>query len=58
MDSIIEKVAASVSRQKKSICIICEENDAVYCIKGLPKDCYCRECAEDNFGDVSVLEKL
>ncbi|HIH11181.1 TPA: hypothetical protein HA241_03260 [Candidatus Woesearchaeota archaeon] len=34
-------------------CIICDEN-AVYKIKDTA-DFYCQSCAEDNFGDLSVL---
>jgi hypothetical protein len=48
----------SILSGKKSLCIICEENEAEFCIRGLPKDCYCEECAEENFGDVQVLERI
>jgi hypothetical protein len=37
-------------------CIICSK-DAVYCIKN-SSECYCSECAEENFDDVSCLTKL
>ncbi|MEM4397173.1 MAG: hypothetical protein QW757_00950 [Candidatus Woesearchaeota archaeon] len=58
-DSILTSVKVSQkSNQKKTLCIICEEKEAEYCIKGIPKDCYCKECAEESFGSVDVLEKL
>ena len=37
-------------------CIICD-NNAVYKVKDTP-DYYCDECAEENFGDISVLIKV
>jgi len=37
--------------QKK--CIICGA-EAKFCIKGT-SDCYCEECAEENFSDISML---
>ncbi|MBN1385570.1 hypothetical protein JW968_01170 [Candidatus Woesearchaeota archaeon] len=39
-------------------CIICEEEEAVYCIKGMPNQCYCEECAKEQFSDLGILEKL
>lgn len=41
--------------QKK--CIICAA-EAVLCVKGMTNDCYCQECAEENFADLSYLEKI
>lgn len=37
-------------------CIICEE-EAEFCIKGT-SDYYCKECADENFADLSVLKKV
>ncbi len=37
-------------------CVMCEE-EAVYVIKGT-SDKYCSDCAEENFGDVSMLETI
>ena len=37
-------------------CIICGE-EATFCIKGT-SDYYCQECAEENFADLSVLQKV
>lgn len=36
-------------------CILCDK-EAEYVMKGT-NDGYCKECAEDNFGDVSYLVK-
>jgi len=38
-------------------CIVCEEKDAEFTIKGSSKG-YCKECAEEHFGDISVLVKV
>ena len=37
-------------------CLICEE-EAKFGIKDT-KDYYCKECAEDQFGDISYLVKI
>ncbi len=37
-------------------CIICNE-EAVYCIKDT-SDYYCEECAEEHFGDITMLIKV
>lgn len=37
-------------------CIICGEM-AKYCIRDC-SDFYCEECAEENFADMSLLEKV
>ena len=37
-------------------CIICEE-EAQFCIKNT-SDFYCYECAQENFSDIALLEKL
>lgn len=38
-------------------CMICGR-PAAYCIKGKPSDCYCEECAVEQFGDVAYLVKV
>ncbi len=38
-------------------CIICDEAEAIYCIKGT-SDFYCEACAIDNFGDIALLVKV
>ena len=57
MDSIVSEVSKDI-KPKKKLCILCEEKEAKFCIKGLPKDCYCKECAEQQFADLGLLEKL
>jgi hypothetical protein len=57
MDNIIEEVLKELPKKKK-LCIMCEEKEAQFSIKGIPKDCYCRQCAIESFGDVDVLEKI
>jgi len=37
-------------------CIICG-NQAEFCIKG-SSECYCPECAEEQFGDLDMLIKI
>jgi hypothetical protein len=60
MDSFVSDAKASVkeNRLKKRLCALCEINSAEFCIRGLEKDCYCRQCAEEQFGDLELLEKL
>jgi hypothetical protein len=57
MDSIISDVKASLPVKKK-LCIVCETKEAKFCIKGINKTCYCKECALEQFGDLDLLEKL
>lgn len=38
-------------------CIICEESDAEFSIKGT-NDNYCKECALDTFSDLDLLVKV
>lgn len=54
----VSSAAKSLHKQNDKICFICEVNKAEFCIKGAPGDCYCKECAEDAFGDVDCLEKI
>ena len=37
-------------------CIICGE-EAIFCIKG-SNECYCEECAKENFNDLSYLQRI
>lgn len=37
-------------------CIICGD-EAFFCIKG-SNEFYCEECAHENFGDLSYLQKV
>ena len=45
-----------LARTMPKKCIICKA-DAKYAIKGT-SDYYCEECAEENFADISLLEKV
>ncbi len=56
MDSIIDEFRKEIEKGK--ICIVCEEKPALFCIRGSPKDCYCTECANENFGSIDYLERL
>ena len=38
-------------------CIVCEEKEAKYKIKG-SSEFYCEECAEEHFNDISLLIKV
>ncbi|MFH0875041.1 MAG: hypothetical protein V1859_03825 [archaeon] len=57
MDSIGEELKRELDPKKKK-CVVCEDNIAEYCIKGSTKDCYCTECATENFSSLDYLEKL
>ncbi len=37
-------------------CVICEE-PAKFCVKGT-NDFYCPSCAEENFADIGMLQKI
>ncbi|MBW3003319.1 hypothetical protein KY328_01290 [Candidatus Woesearchaeota archaeon] len=37
-------------------CIICGE-EGQFCIKG-SNECYCEECAKENFSDLTYLQKV
>ena len=37
-------------------CIICNK-EALYAIKD-SSECYCEDCAEENFGDITCLTKI
>lgn len=38
-------------------CIICEADNAGFCIKG-SSECYCEECAKEHFADLDMLQKV
>ncbi|MFH2020002.1 MAG: hypothetical protein ABIJ34_01185 [archaeon] len=40
------------------LCIICEKNPAQFCVKGVEKYCYCKDCAEEQFGELGLLERI
>jgi len=57
MDSLVSEVKQYIE-QKVKICAICEDKEAKFCVKGLKKNCYCKDCALEQFGDLGLLEKL
>lgn len=52
-----EEKKAEVSKNGK-VCTLCEEAPAEFCVKGMSNLCYCRECAQEEFGSIDYLEKL
>ncbi len=38
-------------------CIICEENEAKFCVRGT-SECYCEACAVEYFSDLDMLQKI
>ena len=60
MDSVVSNINSFVKKhlRKERQCIVCEEKTALFCVKGIPKDCYCKDCAEEQFGELEMLEKL
>ena len=38
-------------------CVLCD-NDAEYFVRSLTNDCYCKDCATSQFGDIDYLEKI
>ena len=53
----VKKAEASKTKKVSKTCFICEKSKAEYAIKGT-EDFYCKDCAEDAFGDLDLLEKL
>lgn len=43
--------------KKSSDCIACGKK-AEFCMRGLPKNCYCKACAEAYFKFLNYLDKL
>ena len=56
----IDEVSKDIKmpKEKYKVCFICEAKRAEFFIKGNPEDAYCKECAEDSFGDLEYLERL
>jgi hypothetical protein len=56
--SIIRAVKKEEKRlTKKKKCIACNE-EAEFCMRGLPENIYCRDCAQEYFKFLNYLEKL
>lgn len=52
-----EEELSNPAPRKDSSCIVCGAK-AEFCMRGLPKNTYCRECAEAYFGLLEYLDKL
>jgi hypothetical protein len=52
-----EEVLPDLTPKKNSSCIVCGAK-AEFCMRGLPKNTYCRECAEAYFGLLEYLDQL
>lgn len=53
----VKKADIPKTRTVNKTCFICEKEKAEYVIKGTD-DFYCKDCAEDAFGDLELLERL
>jgi len=51
-----EEISEAPAPKKSPVCIICG-NKAEFCVRGVPKDSYCRECAEECFG-IDALDRI
>ena len=56
-DKTQEANSDSDKDKKSGECIICGKK-AEYCMRGLPKNSYCRKCAEAYFKFLNYLDKL
>lgn len=52
-----ESLALQPALKKDPGCIVCSAK-AEYCMRGLPKNTYCKECAEAYFGMLEYLDTL
>ena len=52
-----EEVLSNPNPKNNPSCIICSAK-AEFCMRGLPNNTYCRECAEAYFGLLEYLDRL
>jgi len=52
-----KKFSESDNNTNNPVCIICGAK-AEYCMRGIPKNTYCRKCAEAYFKFLNYLDKL
>jgi len=52
-----EEALSTPAPKKHASCIACGAK-AEFCMRGLPKNTYCRECAEAYFGLLEYLDQL
>ncbi|MBN2421801.1 hypothetical protein JXB41_01125 [Candidatus Woesearchaeota archaeon] len=57
MDSIIDEFKKEITPQQKK-CMLCEEREAHYFVKGSPHNCYCKDCALEQFPALDYLEEF
>ncbi|MFH1506687.1 MAG: hypothetical protein ABIE94_06940 [archaeon] len=53
----VKKEANALEQRPEKKCMVCGSK-AVFCMRGLPKNSYCKDCAEDHFKFLNYLEKL
>ena len=53
----VREAAAKKERKPRKRCIVCGK-PATHCMRGLPNNTYCKECAKDYFKFLSYLERL
>jgi hypothetical protein len=49
--------SALATPKKNPKCIVCGAK-AEFCMRGIPKNTYCKDCAESYFGLLEYLDKL
>ncbi|MBU1201421.1 MAG: hypothetical protein KJ583_06205 [Nanoarchaeota archaeon] len=55
--SIIDEVRKEEKKHHKKMCVVCGKT-AEYCMRGLPENTYCRDCAKDYFKLLGYLDKF
>jgi hypothetical protein len=44
-------------KAKQPVCIICSD-PAEFCVRGVPEDSYCKECASELFQTLDDLDRI
>ncbi|MBC8501271.1 MAG: hypothetical protein H8D38_05925 [DPANN group archaeon] len=55
--SIKREVKKEEKKLKQKTCVVCK-GPAVFCMRGLPENTYCKDCAKDYFKLLGYLDKL
>ena len=53
----VKQHAKELKEKPKRSCIICGK-EASHCVKGMPHDAYCRDCAKEQFKFLNYLQRL
>ena len=53
----VKKEAKALEKKPEKKCIACG-GKAEFCMRGVPKNTYCKDCAEEYLKFLSYLEKL